>query len=309
VTDTLRSVDYQEVLATFFTPSPPGTPEPPVVRHGSAARRLRDAIEPIAMHAVWCAATNHRLADEFGLDFLGGYVWGRASALGEAAPGVVVAAFAVFEPTFLTAVYTDARSKAGWSELVAARDEATTGSLRELLGAVDPAAVTAVLGRGIDAADGAGRPLFAGLAGRPLPDDPYGRLWRVCDILREHRGDSHTAAWLAAGLDAVEMNVLTEVWLGMPMFSYSATRVWPPDALSAAADRLRSRGFLDGDALTPAGAQARDGIEAATDAAQQRVIAAIGNDLDDVVERLSSWSATLVEQRAFPPSVHKRAAG
>jgi len=302
-------VNYDEVLATFFTPSPPDAAEPAIVRHGGPARRLRDAIEPIAMHAVWCARTNHRLADDFGLDFLGGYVWGRASALGEPASGAVVAAFAVFEPGFLTAVYTDARSRAGWSELVAARDEATAGSLHELLGDVDPTATTAVLQRGIEAADGAGRPLFAGLAGRPMPDDPYGRLWRVCDILREHRGDSHTAAWVAAGLDPVEMNVLTEVWLGMPMFSYSATRVWPPVALIAAADRLRARGFLDGDALTPAGAQARDGIEAATDAAQQRVIAAIGDDLDDVVERLSSWSATLVEQRAFPPSVHKRAAG
>ena len=302
-------MEYQEAVAVFFAPSPSDVEQPAIVRDGGPARRLRDAIEPIAMHAVWCARTNHRLADDFGLDFLGGYVWGRASALGEPASGAVVAAFAVFEPGFLTAVYTDARSRAGWSELVAARDEATAGSLRELLGDVDPTAATAVLRRGIEAADGAGRPLFAGLAGRPLPDDPYGRLWRVCDILREHRGDSHTAAWVAAGLDPVEMNVLTEVWLGMPMFSYSATRVWPPDALSAAADRLRSRGFLDGDALTPAGARARDGIEAATDAAQQRVIAAIGDDLDDVVERLSSWSATLVEQRAFPPSVHKRAAG
>ena len=125
------------MLATFFTPSPADAAEPVIVRHGSPARRLRDAIEPIAMHAVWCARTNHRLADDSGLDFLGGYVRGRASALGEPAPGVVVAAFAVFEPGFLTAVYTDARSRAGWSELVAARDEATAGSLRELLGDVD----------------------------------------------------------------------------------------------------------------------------------------------------------------------------
>ena len=302
-------MNYQEVLATFFTPSPPGTAEPEVVQHGSAARRLRDAIEPIAMHAVWCARTNHRLADEFGLDFLGGYVWGRASALGEPAPGVVVATFAVFEPAFVTAVYLDARTKAGWSELVAARDEATAASLRELLGDIDPTGVTAALRRGIDAADGTGRPMFSGLAGRPLPDDPYGRLWRVCDILREHRGDSHVAACVTAGLDAVEMNVLTEVWLGMPMFSYSATRVWSPDALNAAADRLRSRGLLNGDTLTPAGRQARDDIEAATDAAQRRVIEAIGDDLDDIVARLSTWSATLVDKRAFPPSIHKRAAG
>ena len=34
------------------------------------------------MHPVWARATNERLA-ELGLDFLTGYVWGRAAALGE----------------------------------------------------------------------------------------------------------------------------------------------------------------------------------------------------------------------------------
>ena len=209
-------MDYQDAVAAFFAPSPPDTVAPPIVRQGGPARRLRDAIEPIAMHAVWCARTNRRLADAFGLDFLGAYVWGRASALGDAAPGVVVAGFAVFEPSFLAGVYTDARSKAAWADLVAARDAATEESLGELLPGEAVADVTAVLRRGIDAADPAGRPLFAGLAGREWPTDGYGQLWRACDILREHRGDSHIAACVAAGLDAVEMNVLTEVWLGMP---------------------------------------------------------------------------------------------
>jgi hypothetical protein len=302
-------VEYREAVAAFFAPSPPGTPQPPIVTHGGPARRLRDAIEPVAMHAVWCARTNQRLADDFGLDFLGGYVWGRASALGEAAAGVVVAAFAVFEPSFLAAVYTDARSRARFDDLVRARDAATAESLRELLGDAEVAAVTSALRRGIEAADPAGKPLFAGLAGRPWPDDPYAQLWRACDILREHRGDSHVATCVAAGLDAVEMNVFTEVWLGMPMFSYSATRAWSPEALTAAADRLRARGLLDGDDLTAAGHQARAEIEERTDAAQQRVVEAIGDDLDDAVARLAAWSATLVEKGAFPPSVHKRAAG
>lgn len=302
-------MDYQDAVAVFFAPSPPDTVQPSIVRKGGPARRLRDAIEPIAMHAVWCAPTNHRLAEAFGLDFLGAYVWGRASALGDAAPGVAAAAFAVFEPSFLTGVLTDARSKASWADLVSVRDSATTESLRELLGGEAVADVTAVLRRGIAAADPAGRPLFAGLAGREWPSDEYGQLWRACDILREHRGDSHVAACVAVGLDAVEMNLLTEVWLGMPLFSYSATRAWSPDALGAAADRLRSRGLLDGEVLTAAGQRARDDIEAATDAAQRPVLDAIREDLDDSVTRLAAWSSVLIDRGAFPPSVHKRAAG
>jgi Helix-turn-helix family len=302
-------VEYQEAVAVFFAPSPPDTVQPSIVRDGGPARRLRDAIEPIAMHAVWCARTNERLAEAFGLEFLGAYAWGRASALGDAAPAVAVAAFAVFEPSFLTGVLTDARSKASWSDLVTARDAATAESLRELLDGEAVADVTAVLRPGIDAADPAGRPLFAGLAAQEWPSDEYGQLWRACDILREHRGDSHVAACVAAGLDAAEMNILTEVWLGMPLYAYSASRAWSPDALGAATDRLRSRGLLADDALTPAGLALRDGIEAATDAAQSRVVAAIGADLDGAVERLAGWSARLIDGGAFPPSVHKRAAG
>jgi hypothetical protein len=303
-------VDYQQARAAFFAPSPAAV-EPDIVQRGGPARRLRDALEPIAMHAVWCARTNEELAAAYGLNFLSAYVWGRASALGEPAPGVVVSAFAVFEPGLVSGLYEDGRAKVGWADLVALRDRATAESLRHLLGAADVAPVAAVLRRGIDAAaaDVAGRPLFAGLAGRAWPADPHGALWRACDLIREHRGDSHVAACVAAGLDGVEMNVLTELWLGMPPLSYSATRGWSMEQLGAAADRLRERGLLDGDAMSVRGRQVRDAIEVRTDAAQHRILDAIGDDLDDTLGQLTAWSAELVAAGAFPPSVHKRAAG
>jgi Helix-turn-helix family len=307
-------MDYQQVRAVFFTPPPAGVVEPDIVRQGGPARRLRDALEPIAMHAVWCARTNEQLASTYGLDFLGAYIWGRASALGEPAPEVVAATFAVFEPGMITTIYRDARAKVGWHDLVATRDEATTASLRDMLeqagaAAAQVAAATAVLRRGIEAADPAGRPLFAGLTGRDWPTDPYGQLWRACDALREHRGDSHVAACVAAGLDSVEMNVLTELWLGMPPFTYSATRGWPADRLHAAADRLRGRGLLAGDRLTADGQRVRTAIEGDTDRAQRPVVDAIGADLAATTAQLAAWSAALVAAGAFPPDVHKRAAG
>ncbi len=154
-------MDYQDAVAAFFAPAPAEV-EPDIVRTGGPARRLRDAIEPVAMHVVWCARTNELLAAAYGLDFLSSYIGGRAADLGDAAPGAVVAAFAVFAPGLVTAVYQDARRRAGWADLVAIRDAATIESLRELLGPIDPAPVTAVLRRGLDAADVAGRPLFAG---------------------------------------------------------------------------------------------------------------------------------------------------
>lgn len=301
-------MDYSEAREVFYAPSPTGSVDPEIVARGGPARRLRDAYEPIAMHAVWSPVTNERLA-ELGLDFLNGYAWGRASGMGEPAAAVVVAAFAYFEPGLVTALYEQGRGTVSRSELVEARDQATAESLRGVLGGIDVRNVTAVLRRAIDAADGAGRPLFSGLASQDWPSDPFGQLWRACDIVREHRGDSHTAAFVSAGLDATEINVLTELWLGMPIFTYSATRGWPTEALTAAAARLAARGLLDGDVLTAEGRRVRNEIEARTDLAQQAIVDAIGPELDATVGQLEALSAACVEAKTFPPSPHKRAAG
>ena len=81
-------MDYADAVATFCSPRPAGTLLPEVVRAGGPARRLRDACEPLAMHALWNRHTNERLA-VLGLDFLTGYVGGRAASLGERSESVV----------------------------------------------------------------------------------------------------------------------------------------------------------------------------------------------------------------------------
>ena len=300
-------MDYDQIVEVLFRPSPPGAVPPPVVA-GSPARRLRDAIEPIAMHSVWSRATNERL-DGFGLDFFGRYVWSRAALLGDPDAGVVVSSFAWFEPGMLTATYEQARARCDRATLLAARDEATIASLRAALGEADVAAVADRLTAAVVAADPTGRPLFAGLSQLPWPDDPVGRLWRACELAREHRGDGHVAVSVARGLDPVMMNVLTEVWVGFPLGSYSATRGWSPEQIAAAADRLRGGGLLVADELTDAGRRLRDGIEADTDALEASIVEALGPHLDADLAALDEWSARCVAARAFPPDVFKRAAG
>jgi hypothetical protein len=301
-------MDYDAALEFFFQPTPPDTPVPEPVASGRPARRLRDAYEPIAMHAVWSRHTNEQLAS-LGLNFLTGYTWGRASGMGEPAPAVVVSAFAVFDPGFIISTYEEGRAKVGRSDLVEVRNRATTESLAAVLGDADVTPVVSVLRRGIEAADAIGRPLFAGLASQPWPAEPMGQLWRACDLLREHRGDGHVAACVSAGLGPVAMSILTELYLGMPLFSYSATRGWPQEALDATAEKLRTDGLVDGDALSVTGRALRDDIEERTDAAQQPVIDAIGDDLDAVVDQLNQWSAACIDAKTFPPDVYKRAAG
>ena len=120
-------MDYADAVATFCRPRPAGTPLPEAVRAGGPARRLRDACEPLAMHALWNHRTNERLA-ALGLDFITGYVGGRAASLGEPSPPVVAAAFAWFEPDLLAGWYEAARSTAPRDQLLAARDSATAAS-------------------------------------------------------------------------------------------------------------------------------------------------------------------------------------
>ena len=298
---------YDDVITAMFEPSLDGAVALPSV-DASPARRLRDAIEPIAMHSVWCRGTNERLA-ELGHDFMTGYACSRAALLGQPTPGVVVSSFAVFEPRMLADLYESGRSLCDRDLLLRARDEATISSLTSVLGDVDAGPAAAALRRGIDAADGAGRPLFSGLCDQPWPDSVVGQLWRGTELFREHRGDSHVAACVAAGLDAVEMNVLTELFVGLPFGSYSATRGWDEATLQDAATRLSERGLTEGQVLSDAGRVFRADVETRTDALQQSIIDAIGDDLDDLVTATTEWSQRCIDARAFPPNVFKRAAG
>ena len=84
-------MDYADAVAAFFVPRQEGTGLPVAIADGSPARRLRDACEPVAMHAVWSRTTNERLT-QLGLDFLTSYVGGRGASLGDPAGAVVAAA-------------------------------------------------------------------------------------------------------------------------------------------------------------------------------------------------------------------------
>jgi hypothetical protein len=119
------------------------------------------------MHSVWSRPVNERVAS-LGLDFFGGYVAGRAASLGEPTAGVVVASFAVFEPSFLAAVSRRLARRAPRDQLVAVRDEATIASLGDVLPDREVEATADALVTAVAAADGTGRPLFCGLRDQPV---------------------------------------------------------------------------------------------------------------------------------------------
>ena len=169
--------------------------------------------------------------------------------------------------------------------------------------------VVAVLRRGLDAADVTGRPLSAGMRDLPWPAPPLAQLWHACTWLREHRGDSHVAACVAAGLDGVQANLLTEMAVGWEPLSYTATRGWSPEAMAAGIDALEQRGLVADGALTEEGRRLRVEVEETTDRLVQPVVDAMGDDLPDVVAWLDGWAQPLVDAGAVPPDPYKRASG
>jgi hypothetical protein len=301
-------VDYADAVAVFFVSRPDETAQPAAVTEGSPARRLRDACEPVAMHAVWSRTVNERLA-ELGLDFLSGYVGARAASLGDPAGAVVAATFAWFEPGLVTATWEAARAAVAPGPLGQARDEATVASLREVLAGEDTGEVAGLLADAAGGADGMGRPLFSGRRADGRPSDAVHCLWWACGLVREHRGDSHVAVAAAAGLNPVEMNILTELWVGMPLLSYTATRGWAPEVMQRAVAGLERRGWVRDGALTDAGLAARLDIERQTDLQEEPIVAALGGRFEEVCARLNHWGQLCIKAGAFPPDILKRAAG
>ncbi len=283
----------------------------------SPGRRLRDALEPIATQGWWAKAVHDRL-EPHGLGFLDAYVWGRAAALGEPTPGVVAATFGVFEPGFLGMMLAMGRGAIGRNEVLAAREAGAVESLTAIVAIDDDVRAAAdALVAATAQLDATARPLFSGLRDLPMPTSTLGRLWRCAELVREHRGDGHLAACIAAGLDPVEMSIVTELWLDYPIGEYTATRGYGPDAISAAQNRLAVRGWVDHAGLagrpmarlTDVGRAARDEIEAATDRSQQSLVDALGDQLDSVVATAERVSAAIVAAGAFPSDPRKRAAG
>ena len=303
-------MNYDDVKSVFFDPATADRAVPSIVDEASPARRLRDAFEPLAMHAVWSPLVHDRMAER-GLDFFGTYVWGRACVLGEPSGAVVAAAFAAFEPGMIAGVYEQARATLNRDDAWSITVGSTAESLASVIGHGD-AAVASIADRlaGIvDGLDRTGRPLFAGVASMGWSEDPHGTLFQACLALREHRGDAHVASYIGAGFGPVEMNVLTELWLGYPIGEYSGSRAWPERTTAAALDGLRERGLLDGDEITAAGRAVRRSIEDTTDAMEQAVIDGLGHDLDAVIGQLGEWSQQCVDAGTFPPDPRKRAAG
>ncbi|MCA2289182.1 SCO6745 family protein [Mycobacterium avium] len=250
------------------------------------ARRFFDRYEPV--HAVTYFAPEARAA----LDALGyrgfwmGYFAARSAPLGAVPREVVAAIFYNFAPERVAKALPAAWEIAGPQAALRARQESAVAALRRYgLRPDENVAVAAELAaKAARRAPLDGRPLFAANLALPWPEDPLAALWHATTLLREQRGDAHVAVLAAAGISGRESNVLHAAAGNVSRDYIARTRDYDEASWRRHEQRLAERGLLDRDgALTAAGRQCKDHIEATTDALALSALDAL---TDDEVETL-----------------------
>lgn len=242
----------------------------PVVPSVTLARRLHGLVEPIHL-VTYCAeeptdalkALGHR-------NYWDGYFAGRAAPLGRAPAGVVHAVFYNFADGEVARHVPRVWDTATPEASLAAREQGSVAALRRILGGL---ADTPELARAADlatvAATGAwteGRPLYAGLRALAVPEEPVARLWHAATLLREHRGDGHIVALVAAGIGGTEAHVLLALADGLPAEQFGRVHHLPAAQLASVVDGMRDRGLIGASGwLSTAGRDLKLQIEALTD--------------------------------------------
>jgi hypothetical protein len=279
------------------------------------SRNLGALLEPIAGQVYFspeCHANYQALGfagsrgeqDGVAMPDRAAYFTSRGSVMGQVPGQVVTATFAVFNPAVVIPAVEQGWSLTDAATICHARDRGAIAQLERILGTTPKGIdrVNEILLRAYSPLRVEGRALFAGLKGLQMPTTPIGKLWRLADALREYRGDSHIAAWVSQGLDAVELCLLTDSFSGLPLRTYSATRGWRDTDFDAATERLLAKGLLDAKSgtYTEKGRELRELIEVKTDEQMRQAIEAIDNDFDELSGLLTPWGAAIKSAGGYP---------
>jgi hypothetical protein len=268
------------------------------------ARRTWRTLEPLHGMIYFSSEAAAAFA-ALGLTGRMGYFGSRAAPMGTVTAEVVIATFYNFRPELVRASIPAAWERATPARIIDARLRAADGALRRYLtdaiGSPELAEAAALARRAAETACAhvEGRPLFAGHASLPWPDEDHLVLWHGQTLLREYRGDGHIAALVTAGLSGLEA-AITHVATGdVPGAVLASTRAWPRDEWDAGVEGLRARGILEpGDAvvLTEAGLRQRQWIEDVTDASAVAAYEPLGEDGCARLRALARpWSRAVID--------------
>ena len=236
------------------------------------ARRLWQAIEPFHALTYFATETRDAFADVGVTGFWRVYFAARSAPLGVVPSQVATGAFYGFAPAFVARALPGVWQLCTPAAALAARLDGIDRAVRAHL-AIDEVGAVAeqvvpVMKSLAGAAPMGGRQMFAANVALDEPTEPHLALWHWATVLREHRGDGHIAALVAADIDPVESHLLRLATSGVDPDSVLPHRGWSEGEQAAARRRLRDRGWLDADGTaTTAGRDAHEAVESATDLA------------------------------------------
>jgi hypothetical protein len=236
------------------------------------------------------------------------YFAGRAAPMGAVSGGVVTATFYNFSPGLIARCIPQAWAVARPDVIVGARFAAADAALTRLLGpdviaSPDMITMAGLTREAASACRPEGRPLYAGHAGLDWPEAPHLVMWHALSLLREHRGDGHICALLAAGLSGLEALVShTATGQGFLTGFAQASRGWSEEEWKSAVGALTTRGLLGADgALTPAGQALRAQVEDETDRLAAAPWQHLGDERTEQVVRIGkAMTRTVMKAGAFP---------
>ena len=272
----------------------------------SIARRMWRIGEPI--HAIVYFSQHSRDAwAAAGLrGFWRGYFATRAAPLGAVGPELVTATFYNFHPAMVAKALPEVWSMASPQQALDARlagaHDALLAALGEHAHSADLPTAVHVVRSALDGLPREGRALFAANAALPWPADPLLALWHGLTLLREHRGDGHNAALLAAGIQGCAAHVLSAAVGGAPRGVIQPARGWSDDDWDAAHGDLEVRGLVDPDgAATAAGQRLHADIEQRTDELALAPWATVGEEgIDAVAPTLGRLTDDIVAAGVLP---------
>lgn len=246
------------------------------------------------IHAVtYFAPESRRAAEALGLrGFWRSYFGFRGAPLARCSAGVVEAVFFGFAPSMVRQAIPDVWNRADPDSLIVARGESVAAALRRIAPSVDLAArhdaVDSLHTCAYRSGGAGGRPLFAANRDVAVADDPVVRLWQTCTTLREHRGDGHVAAWVAAGMSASEAAVLFVTSTRTPREVLQSSRGWTDEDWSSAVSSLVATGLIANDGVTTKGETLRAEVESTTNRlASERYVGLTAGDRQACLYALS----------------------
>jgi hypothetical protein len=265
------------------------------------ARRMFGLVEPIGVIPYSADDPSEAMFALGFSNYWDTYFAGRAAPLGASVPAEVVhALFYNFAPGEVARHIPGVWSTTTPEAAIAARQQGCVTALRRILGDLVDTPAFARAGELLTAAGVSapveGRPMYAALRTLPVPEEPVARLFHAASLLREHRGDGHIAALMAAGIGGLEAHVLLALDLGMPAEKFGRIHHLPAAQLAALVDGMKARGLVaDDGGFTPAGRETKQRVEALTDdLAVAPYLVLDAAERDELIAALEPLAAALV---------------